>query len=83
MIGAGIILIPKAPLIEISLWSQRINGILLPVVLLAMMIIINKKEVMGKHVNNKVQNIIGWTTIVILVALSVVLLASTVIPGLK
>jgi Mn2+/Fe2+ NRAMP family transporter len=74
--GAGIILIPKAPLIQISLWSQRINGILLPVVLICMMLIINKKDVMGKYVNKRFGNIVGWITIVILVALSLTLFIS-------
>jgi len=43
IISVVIILIPNAPLIPISLWSQVINGILLPVVLISMMILINKK----------------------------------------
>lgn len=77
-IGAGIILIPGAPLISISLWSQRINGILLPVVLVCMMLIVNNKEVMGKHVNKLAGNIIGWLTIVILVVLSIVLLITSI-----
>ena len=76
-VGAGIILIPDAPLISISLWSQRINGILLPVVLICMMLIINNKEIMGKHVNKFLGNIIGWLTIVILVVLSVILLITS------
>lgn len=83
VLGAGIILLPNAPLIEISLWSQRLNGILLPVVLIAMMVIVNKKEVMGKYVNKPVQNVIGWTTISILVGLSLVMLVTSLIPGLK
>ncbi|MEI6579262.1 MAG: Nramp family divalent metal transporter [Eubacteriales bacterium] len=75
-ISAGIILIPNAPLIQISLWSQRINGILLPVVLVCMVIIINKKEVMGKYVNKPISNIISWATIVILLGLTVTLVVS-------
>ena len=78
LIGAGIILLPKAPLIAISLWSQRINGILLPVVLVCMMLIVNKRDVMGSHVNNRVQNIIGWATILILIALSLAMLILSV-----
>jgi Mn2+/Fe2+ NRAMP family transporter len=74
VISAGIILIPKAPLIPISLWSQVINGILLPVVLVSMMILINKKKIMGAYVNGKMTNIIGWGAVVILVALSAALL---------
>lgn len=69
-ISAGIILIPNAPLIQISLWSQVINGILLPVVMLCMIIIVNKKEVMGQYVNKPLSNIISWMTIIILVGLS-------------
>ena len=78
-ISAGIILLPNAPLIKISLLSQEINGLLLPVVLICMMVIINKKEVMGEYVNKKVGNFIGWTTISVLVGLSVVLLVTSLI----
>ena len=59
VIGVGIILIPNAPLVKISLLSQEINGILLPVVLICMMVIIKKKEVMGSYVNKRIGNIIG------------------------
>ncbi len=74
IIGAGIILFPNAPLILITLWSQVANGILLPVVLVCMIIIVNNKEVMGKYVNKPLNNIIGWTTIIILIGLSFTLL---------
>jgi Mn2+/Fe2+ NRAMP family transporter len=79
VIGAGIILIPRAPLVAISLFSQELNGILLPVVLISMMILINKKQIMGKHVNGPVRNVIGWATIAVLVALSLALLVSTLL----
>ncbi|MCU0461588.1 MAG: Nramp family divalent metal transporter [Bacteroidales bacterium] len=74
IISALIILIPRAPLIPITLWSQVINGILLPVVLVSMMILVNKKKVMGIYVNGRTTNIIGWSAVVILVGLSVALL---------
>lgn len=75
-IGTAIILIPNAPLILITLWSQVANGLLLPVVLICMIVIVNKKDVMGKYINNKLQNIIGWITISILVGLSLILFIS-------
>jgi Mn2+/Fe2+ NRAMP family transporter len=78
IISAGIILIPNAPLIEITLWSQRINGILLPVILICMMLLVNNPEVMGKHTNKLLNNIIGWATIVILVILSLILVVLSV-----
>lgn len=79
IISAGIILIPNAPLITISIMSQTINGILLPVVLICMMVIVNKKEVMGEYTNKPVVNVIGWATISILVLLSLSLLVSSLI----
>jgi NRAMP (natural resistance-associated macrophage protein)-like metal ion transporter len=74
VISAIIVLLPDAPLIKISLWSQVINGILLPVVLLSMMVLINKKKIMGDYVNKSTTNIIGWSAVVILILLSAALL---------
>lgn len=74
IVSALIVLIPNAPLINISLWSQVVNGILLPVVLLSMMVLINKKKIMGPYVNKKSINIIGWSAVVILIGLSITLL---------
>jgi Mn2+/Fe2+ NRAMP family transporter len=74
IISAALILMPNAPLIKISLWSQVINGMLLPVVLICMILIVNRKRIMGEHVNKPVQNVISWTTIVILIGLSVILI---------
>ncbi|HEY5591053.1 MAG TPA: Nramp family divalent metal transporter [Paludibacter sp.] len=77
IIGAAIILIPNAPLIVITLWSQVANGLLLPVVLLCMILLVNNKEVMGEYTNKRWQNIIGWSTITILIGLSATLLISS------
>jgi len=74
VIAAIIILLPNAPLIKISLWSQVLNGILLPVVLICMIILVNNKKIMGVHVNKPITNIISWATIVILIGLSTTLL---------
>ena len=69
-----IILIPNAPLIAISLWSQVINGILLPVVLVCMIMLVNNKKIMGKYVNKPINNIIGWGAVTVLIVLSITLL---------
>ena len=74
VISALIILIPNAPLIQISIWSQVLNGILLPVVLISMILLINNKKIMGTYINNSTQNIIGWSAVVILTGLSLMLL---------
>ena len=74
ILGVIIILIPNAPLIAITLWTQIINGILLPVVLVCMILLVNNKKIMGDHTNRPIQNIIGWGTVVILIGLSLALL---------
>ncbi|MBK7133528.1 MAG: Nramp family divalent metal transporter [Bacteroidales bacterium] len=74
VISAIIILIPNAPLIQISIWSQVLNGILLPVVLVSMILLINNRKIMGAYVNKPFQNIIGWGTVIILTGLSLLLL---------
>jgi Mn2+/Fe2+ NRAMP family transporter len=74
VVSAIIILIPGAPLIAISLWSQVANGILLPVVLISMILLINNKKIMGQYINKPAGNIVGWTAVVLLVGLSVTLI---------
>ncbi|HEX3043979.1 MAG TPA: Nramp family divalent metal transporter [Bacillota bacterium] len=77
LIAVFIILLPNAPLILITLWSQVLNGIFLPVVLICMMLLVNNKELMGTHVNKPLNNWIGWTTVVILIGLSILLLINS------
>jgi Mn2+/Fe2+ NRAMP family transporter len=79
VISAIIILIPNAPLIDISIWSQVLNGILLPVVLVSMILLINNKKIMGNYTNKPIQNIIGWGAVGILVVLSTLLLILPII----
>ena len=74
MLGVIIILIPNAPLIAITLWSQIINGLLLPVVLVCMILLVNNKKIMGKYTNRPIQNYIGWASIAVLIGLSVTLI---------
>lgn len=79
VISTGIILLPNAPLISISLWSQVINGLLLPVFLVCMILLVNNKKIMGEYVNKPINNIIGWSTVIILVLLSLMLLVSQIL----
>jgi NRAMP (natural resistance-associated macrophage protein)-like metal ion transporter len=78
-IAVGIILIPNAPLIAITIWSQVLNAMLLPIVIISMILIVNNKRIMGTFVNNMFQNVVGWSTTVILIVLTVMLLATPII----
>jgi Mn2+/Fe2+ NRAMP family transporter len=79
ILAALIILWPNAPLISISLWSQVINAVLLPVVLICMILLVNKKKIMGEYTNKAFINVIGWTTVAILIILSTMLLISNIL----
>jgi len=72
--GAGVILIPKFPLLKITVLSQVLNGILLPFVLIFMLLLINKDYLMGKFVNSRMYNAIAIATTVIMIGLTAVLL---------
>ena len=78
-ISGLLILIPGLSLIKIILVTQQVAGILSPIILTFMIILVNDKNIMGKYVNSKVQNIISVTTVVFIITLSIILFLSPVI----
>lgn len=82
VIAAGIILFPNAPLIAITIWTQIINAMLLPIVLISMLIMVNNRNIMGTYTNNKFQNTVGWSTSAILIILTVMMVISPLISRL-
>jgi NRAMP (natural resistance-associated macrophage protein)-like metal ion transporter len=82
ILGASIILIPNAPLVLIMLWSQVINGVLLPFVLVFMLLLINNKKIMGSFTNSKLFNGVAWSTTVIMVVLTLLLVVTSLWPNL-
>lgn len=81
-VGAGLVLIPHAPLIGIMFWSQVANGVLLAPVLIFMLILINRKRIMGAYVNGPVYNLLSWVTVGIMVVLTLVLVVTQLFPSL-
>lgn len=78
-VGALIAVIPNLPLIRVLLVTQVINGLLLPVVLFAVLRLVNNRELMGAHVNGTLHNIAAWLTAIIVTALSLAFIIITVI----
>ena len=70
--GAGMLLIPDFPIVKFTILSQVLNGVLLPVVLIYMLKLINKKDLMGKYTNSHWFNAVAWSTAVIVIGLTVV-----------
>ena len=78
VIGAAVALIPNAPLFLILLLSLDVNGILLPVILILLVRLANNPRLMGKHVNSRLANAISWSTALVLIAATIVLLVSSI-----
>jgi NRAMP (natural resistance-associated macrophage protein)-like metal ion transporter len=69
--GGAVLLIPGLPLVRIAVLSQVVNGVVLPFVLIFMLLLINKKELMGKYVNTRLFNAVAWLTTVVMIGLTV------------
>ena len=80
ILGAAIILLPIKSLIQAMIISQTFNGVLLPVILVAMLVLINDKRLMGKFRNGRFFNILAWATAVILIILALILIVVTFLP---
>jgi Mn2+/Fe2+ NRAMP family transporter len=70
VIGAVVVLFPKFPLLFIMIFSQVINGILLPFILLFMLVLINKKELMGEFTNGRLWNFVAIVTSLVMILLT-------------
>src|SRR5574341_529415 len=79
LLGAAPILLPRAPLVAIMFWSQTLNGLLLPLVLLVMLKLINDQGIMGPYVNSVPFNLIAWGTAAIMIALSLLPLMTSIV----
>jgi NRAMP (natural resistance-associated macrophage protein)-like metal ion transporter len=73
-LGAGIILYPNFPLIPIMYFSQVLNGMVLPFVLIFMLLLINDKKLMMSHTNGPIFNVIAWVTSMVMIALTLLLI---------
>ena len=82
ILSALCILIPNAPLITIMFLSQVVNGAVLPFVLIFMLILINDKNLMGTYANGPFFNLIAWTTVAIMIVLTLLMTVDLLSPGL-
>jgi len=78
VLGGGVILWPNFPLVKMILLSQVINGVLLPVVLIYMVMLINKKSLMREWTNSRLYNAVAWVSVIIMIGLTLALASITV-----
>src|SRR5580698_8020532 len=81
VVGAGLILIPGAPLLKILFFSQVGNGIWLPIVLIFIVLLSSRKDLMGEYANSTTFSVIAWVTSAAMIILTLVLVYATLFPG--
>ncbi len=69
-----VLVLPDAQLINFAILSQVLNGVLLPVVIILMLVLINRRDLMGEHKNSRLWNVIAWGTSLIVIGMTVVML---------
>jgi Mn2+/Fe2+ NRAMP family transporter len=79
-VGAGIVLLPSAPLWKILIFSQVGNGIWLPVVVIFILLLVNRRDLMGEYVNTLTFNIVAWVTAIAMILLTLVLSYTAIFP---
>ena len=78
LIGATAALIPGIPQIKLLLFTQTVNGVLLPVILIAILTLVNNREIMGEYRNSVWLNIAAWATTIVISLLSLLLIGNTI-----
>lgn len=81
-VGAAIAVIPRLPLIRVLLVTQVINGLLLPIILFAILKLVNDRDLMGARVNGPLYNVGAWLTAVIVTVISLLFILVTLFPGI-
>ena len=65
VLGAVVgMVIPHGAVVQLLLVVQVVNGVLLPVLLVFIIRLVNKRAVMGRYTNGRGHNAVAWTTVV-------------------
>jgi len=81
-LAGAVVLIPDAPFVLITLFVQVVAVTLLPAALVFLILLLNEKELMGPYVNTRLQNVIDWTIVGAVIAVSSLYGISTIFPDL-
>ncbi len=74
VLGAGCVLIPGVPLLRLILLFQVSNGVLIPFVLIFMLMLVNRKRLMGDMTNSRLANAVAIGTTVVMIGLTAMML---------
>ncbi|MGI8812164.1 MAG: Nramp family divalent metal transporter [Pyrinomonadaceae bacterium] len=78
VIGVVVAIIPGIPQIRLLLFTQCLNGLLLPIILIAIVSLSSNAEIMGKHKNSLIFNVFAIAITAVVSALSLLLIGKTI-----
>ncbi len=81
VLGAGVVLVPGFPIVPMILLSQVLNGVLLPVVMVIILKLANRKDLMHEWTNRPFYNLVAWAALALLAGLSLALALLSLAPG--
>jgi len=79
--GACVVFVPRQYLVRIMYWSQILNGLVLPVVLLFIVRLVRDRRVMGRYANGPVLHATAWVVCGAVSLLTLVAIGSLVLGG--
>jgi NRAMP (natural resistance-associated macrophage protein)-like metal ion transporter len=65
-----VLLVPFGALFKLIFYAQVVQGVLLPLEFVLMLVIINRRRVMGAYVNSRFGNVLAWATTIVIGALA-------------
>ena len=80
-IGAAVVLIPGFPIVRMILFSQVLNGLLLPVVMIFVVRLANRRDLMQEWTNGRAYNVLAWVSVAIMIGLGVAYIALSALPS--
>ncbi len=78
IVGAVVAMVPGIPQIRLLILTQSVNGLLLPVILVAIVLLANNREIMGEYRNRLAHNILAVGTTLVVSLLSLLLIGKTI-----
>jgi len=80
--SGAVVLIPRAPLIAITMFVQVIAVTLLPAALMFLILLLNDKPLMGAYVNTRWENIANWSITLFVIIVSTLFGISVLFPSI-
>lgn len=80
-LAASVVLVPGFPIVRMILLSQVLNGILLPIVMIFVVLLVNRRDLMHKWTNGPIYNLIAWASVAVMIGLSVLLAVFSIFPA--